>query len=311
MSDEGQTSFEIALVPEGIQTERWIPPVFERDVEGEIVSTVREGRHEYEIEKVGDVFELLRFWHFGVSRIADDFTLGDLFRIFRECKGFSRLGPMLACDVEAFLAESAKEGKRESDLDFLEVYNCTDLENYVEDEANPDAPFDVKAGEWHGGRMNGNWIGPYNFSRDFHGWGTHTPDENEGGGEPYKTGYGLSFTPPQDLLHTPLRYDPKLSFLGDWHRKVCIERQENPQPEFECEIGITFGELVHAIFWEIGWHGGPASRDEFGSQLQETVREARAQLAAEDAQKNSPPTPSESPSSSTQVSGPDQREKKQ
>ncbi|OGT27632.1 MAG: hypothetical protein A2Z17_03950 [Gammaproteobacteria bacterium RBG_16_66_13] len=30
---------------------------------------------------------------------------------------------------------------------------------------------------------------------------------------------------------------------------------------FQTELTITFGELLHAIFWEIGLHGSPVDRD--------------------------------------------------
>jgi hypothetical protein len=38
---------------------------------------------------------------------------------------------------------------------------------------------------------------------------------------------------------------------------------------FETEVTITFGEFVHAIFWELGFHGSPADRDEMRAQVLE------------------------------------------
>lgn len=34
---------------------------------------------------------------------------------------------------------------------------------------------------------------------------------------------------------------------------------------------ITFGEFLHAVFWDVGFHGSPSDRDEVRQSLRERV----------------------------------------
>ena len=92
-----------------------------------------------------DVFELLGAWHCNLEEIDPDYTLGDLFSLLRGVEGIAGLEAMLACDVEAFLAEAEAAPEREDDggMRFVEVYNTAELTRYVEDPENPDEPLRV------------------------------------------------------------------------------------------------------------------------------------------------------------------------
>ena len=94
------------------------------------------------------------------------------------------------------------------------------------------------------------------ITRDFSGWGLHR-DDGGGGGAPRERhcAFALDFTPVAAIRALPLRYDPKIRF----------ERRPAGAPaivEYETEIGITFGEFLHAIFWELGFFGSPEARNE-------------------------------------------------
>src|SRR3989304_5837644 len=59
--------------------------------------------------------------------------------------------------------------------------------------------------------------------------------------------YALDFTPVSALLLLPLRYDPRGQFWSGFTGGAG-------EVLFQTELTITFGELLHAIFWEIGFH---------------------------------------------------------
>jgi hypothetical protein len=265
-----------------------------------------------------DVFELLRYWHFTLDGIDDDYTLGDLITLLRGVDGIERLSGLLACDVAAFLAEADKPPTPDRDdrMRFVQVHNVASLTKYQEDPDHPDEPLewmDEAAAEeqdrldagvasltgerppWklvdatgddpitgeprlrrlRAPRLHGRWIGPYHISRDFGGWGRWSEpyggffaEHPEIDPASYEGGYALDFTPLQDLLHYPLRYDPTVEFWSDYPTGTG-------EKLLATTLTITFGELVHAIFWEIGFHGTPDARDEAGEMVRERMDDVK------------------------------------
>jgi hypothetical protein len=122
------------------------------------------------------------------------------------------------------------------------------------------------------GAMFGTWVGPYHLTRDFSGWGKWGEPypgaiEKEGWDPEHRGGISVTGTKLCDLLVYELKYEPKIDFWsGGTH--------DNPLGTqlFECELGITFGEFVHAILWEIGFYGEPQSRDEHMEEINERSR---------------------------------------
>jgi hypothetical protein len=269
-----------------------------------------------------NVFELLRVWHCTLEEIDPDYTLGDLCALLRGVEGIECLSPMLACDVAAFLAEAEKAPSGDDhDLRYLEVYNTAELTRYVEDPDNPDEPsrvVDEEEAEEHdavadavaeltgepkplrivdvigddpvtgkprrrriiAGTQNGKWVGPYHLDRGFHGWGRwHEPypgffaENQEIDPGAYEGGIAIDFCPVNELVHLPLRYNPAVTFEG--------RRQEEGGGCAEG-IGITFGELVHAVFWELGFMGSPETRDENRALLDERLADLKEMLAEEE-----------------------------
>jgi len=218
-------------------------------------------------------------------------------------------------------AEKAPEREDDDGLRYLEVYNTADRTRYEEDPDNPDEPLrfvDDEEAEEHdavadavaeltGGRrplrivdatgddpitgkprrqriipgsLNGAWVGPYHLARGFHGWGrweepfpgffAANPEIDP---ETYEGGIAIEFSPVNELAHLPLRYNPSITFRGG--------RQEE-EVLFQDGIGITFGELVHAVFWELGFMGSPEARDENRAVLDERMRDLKEMLAEEE-----------------------------
>ena len=269
-----------------------------------------------------NVFELLRVWHCTVMEIDPDYTLGDLCALLRGVEGIECLSPMLACDVAAFLAEAEKPPSGDDDdLRYLEVYNTAELTRYVEDPDNPDEPsrfVDEEEAEEHeavadavaeltgepkplrivdvigddpvtgktrrrriiAGTQNGKWVGPYHLDRGFHGWGRwHEPHPGFFAENPeidpgtYEGGIAIDFSPVNELAHLPLRYNPAIAFP---------DGRSDGKALLEDGITITFGELVHAVFWELGFMGTPEDRDENRAILDERLGELKEMLADEE-----------------------------
>jgi|GEM_PF-3187712 len=270
-----------------------------------------------------DVFELLGVWHCNLEEIDPDYTLGDLFSLLRGVEGIAGLEPMLACDVDAFLAEAEAEPEREDDggMRFVEVYNTAELTRYVEDPENPDEPprfvddeeaeaHDAMADALHDligqekpprivdatgddpltgklrrrrvlpGTQNGRWVGPYHLDRGFRGWGRwEEPHPGFFAAHPeidpatYEGGFALELSPVNELAHLPLRYNAAIVFRdGLYGGNVVLEDR----------ITITFGELVHAIFWELGFMGSPEVRDANRAVLDERIGELKEMLGEEE-----------------------------
>lgn len=282
---------------------------------------VRERGREAETFVPADVFALLGVWHDTVEEIDPEYTLGDLFALLRGAEGIEALSPMLSCDVAAFLAEAERApGEIDESIRYLEVYNEVDLTEYQEDPDHPDEPtryvdddeaadYNARADALHDliggekperfvdassddpitgklrlrrvlpGTRNGRWVGPYRIERLLHARGRGEEsrpswsDEHSDFDPTYEDAFGVDFTPVNQLVHLPVRYDPAVTFPD--------RRRGSGEVRLEDRITITFGELVHAIFWELGFLGSPVARDERGAMLHERVSELKEMLGLE------------------------------
>ena len=128
------------------------------------------------------------------------------------------------------------------------------------------------------GTYHGSWVGPYRLVRVCRGWGRWDesdpdfPGVVQVGPGAKEGAFGLELTPVNALLHFPLRYRAAVAFPDG--------RPGRDSVLLEDRITITFGELVHAVFRELGFLGSPATRDEHRealhrrmSALEEALRE--------------------------------------
>ena len=214
----------------------------------------RDGETVVSVHRPSTVPELLRFWHYDLEAIDEDVTLGDLLSLLREVEGVGDLSAMLSCAVEEFLDEAALpavEGRTE-DIEFLEVYNTAWLDGY-----------DPEGRSRYGSR--GRFVPPYRITRDFHGWGRWPDDTGDGAdGAMLAGGLAIEFTPVNELVHLPLRYNAKVVFSTDAHGGDVL---------LDTELTVDFGEFVHAILWEIGFFGSPGDRNEQRGALDGAVED--------------------------------------
>ncbi|SOD02537.1 hypothetical protein SAMN05216486_10416 [bacterium JGI 053] len=224
-------------------------------------------------------------------------------------------------------AETAPEKEGADGIRFVEVYNTADSTKYEEDPENPDEPLrfvDEDEAEEHDavadalheligatkplklvdatgddpitgqprrrriipGTQNGTWVGPYRLDRAFHGWGrweephpgffAANPEIDP---EAYEGGFGLELSPVNELAHLPLRYNPAITIRAGRHEETVV---------LEDRITITFGELVHAVFWELGFMGSPEGRDANLAMLDERVAELKEMLKQADESEDEP-----------------------
>jgi len=245
-------------------------------------------------------FDLLRHWHDSLEEIEPGYTFGDLAEMLRGLEDVEVLDPFFQCDVRALLDDPTppRQGG-DPPLDHVYVRNTVDPEGYVPDPLHPDEPLesmdenvavehdrvDAAIAELTGepverkvidatsddpitgeprllrlrGRGYGMFTAPYVITREFCGRGLSSADD--GTLEP-QTAFALDFTPVAELLSLPLRYDPTIRFES---RSL----QGTLTVEYETKIGITFGEFLHAIFWDLGFYGSPDDRNEAWREVRE------------------------------------------
>jgi hypothetical protein len=207
------------------------------------------GERELQVVRPASVPDLLRFWSFQLEGVDEDVTLGDLLDLLREVEDIDSLSGFFACDIEEFLDEAALPSvKPLEDVRYLEVYNMADLDGYVPGKR----------------RKGGRFTPPYFISRGFHGWGSWSTEHAPEGAQT-EGGLAIEFCPLNDLVHVPLRYNPRIEF-----------RDDNHDVAFETEITITFGEFVFAVLWEIGFLGSPGDRNEQRGEIEARVAEIEA-----------------------------------
>lgn len=173
-------------------------------------------------------------YFFHSIEIDPRFTIGDLFRLL-DRDGVELLEAVIGESVAPLLDEAREPATGGGDLrvDYLRVYNT-----YEEGEIFREF------GGW------GPWDEPYDGA-----WATDPDTPREGG-------ISVSLTPANQLLEIPLRYDPVLVF-----------RDAKGTEEYRTRIGITFIELIRAVFYDLTFYGPPAERDEVCADLRQRVEE--------------------------------------
>ncbi len=112
---------------------------------------------------------------------------------------------------------------------------------------------------------------------DFHGVGfVLREDVVREGRVDYRAGerikWGVSFSSPLEMLHLPVRLNPEVILCEDNADSVNhgkeIGRMLNP--------GVTLGQVIQGVLWELSFHGSPASRDEESAMLKSLTDEVRS-----------------------------------
>lgn len=199
-----------------------------------------------------------------VTKVDDDFTLYDLFRIVYHANLmipgiFSTMGML---EFKAFWEQIQLDRDTEdiNDVEYLELYwhinydirttkktgkptdqqvtNCSILpennENYWDDTKVADLS----------NLMGFHGVGPGCPSKDldFHECGDDCPTDS---------GYAIEFTPVNNLAHLPIRVSPKVQFFPPY-----VESDRDfKRTGFELTIDPTLWCFITSIFWELTFAG--------------------------------------------------------
>jgi hypothetical protein len=84
---------------------------------------------------------LLSMWHSQLDGLDADYTFGDLIALLRRIDDIAAVAPLLRCDVRAFLedAESPRGSEHRDPMQYLQVCNAADPQQYCPDPSEPDA----------------------------------------------------------------------------------------------------------------------------------------------------------------------------
>lgn len=237
--------------------------------------------------QVSDAGDLLHLWHWRVEAIDPHFTLDDLARLVRGADGFEVLSVLLNTPLQEVLEHAGGEGPRPDwPLRYLEVCNVALPTRYHPDPQRPDVAFQMIAddgtvvghevqavpcagpleiligvsdpdevtGSVEISRVvaperHGSWREPYHVARMLRGRG-EGPHGSGRVSEMEEARYDLFFATLPEIAHLPLRYNADVAFDGGGEEGAGATRQ----------VAITFGELLHAVFWGLGFNGSPENR---------------------------------------------------
>jgi len=209
------------------------------------------------LPKTEDVSACAHQFLFERVDVSPLFTLGDLF-------GLLSNDPVLVSiyrrDYSLELLEHALKGpvgqQTEADpeaLEFLELYQIVEAETAEQ-------------------RVSGT-----EFVR-LHGLSFEFKHDTDMGGyiqaKGTRLGYGVSLTDLRELLAVPLRVNLQVAVCeGDPY-----SRNFGQQLHVVTREPLMLGHLLHAVLWELSFHGSPEEGAEVAADLRETVAELKEQL---------------------------------
>lgn len=200
-----------------------------------------------------------------VTQVDRDFTLYDLFLIVHRADQmipgiFVTMG-MLEFNAFWDQIQLDRDLDDDNDVEYLELYwhpgydiRTTKKTGKPTDQgpiAGLSDLFDQKNNHWEDPK-----IADLPNLMSFHGVGTGCPaachDFHECGDDcPKDTGYGIEFTPINNLVHLPIRVSPKIDFFPPY---VESDREFH-RTEFQLTIEPTLWCFITSIFWELTFAG--------------------------------------------------------
>jgi len=189
--------------------------------------------------------------------IAEGFTLGDLCRLIDKFDemNIELFSDLIQCPLSVFFEECLRpeHGEQEpaSDLHYIRFYWECEYDQLSETEWPPATSLGLYV----------DGIGKI--------WEEYRPkDEAYEDGKAYSdyNRYGISLTPLYALRDLPLRVDPVMKVRQSLPPEGSEESLLIPAPE------VTLLQLIHALFWEVSFHGPPKKRDAFRAELERRVK---------------------------------------
>ena len=176
-------------------------------------------------------------FQWSVTKIDDDFTLYDVFKLISLAEkitpGISKIFGMEEFDT--FWTQINKDRDPNYDLkpEYLELYWSSEYD--VKDDLSSEDP---TKGELPG-LMGFHGIGPGCVCADF-----NKPEDCQC---PETRGYGIEFTPVNNLAHLPIRVSPNVNFSPPFIKNEKSFRRTG----FQLTIDPTLWCLITSIFWEL------------------------------------------------------------
>ena len=178
------------------------------------------------------------------AHIEEGATLESLVKVIYPYRGF--VGDLTHCDMDSFLNDKSTGFGGDDDLDYLEIYWGAELDKF------DDGP-------------------TFEFYTGFHGIGK--PDEQF-----QITNYGIEFCNWKSLYKYPLKMNKKVSiYFTDYTFKKTEPMPPIP-PEYFRVIGegikdFRLYDLIHGVFWELGFCGCAKKRDKQTKKLKTIAKD--------------------------------------
>ncbi len=224
-----------------------------------------------------------------IEKVADDFTLYDLFTLI--CRAETITPGICAAfgmpEFEAFWDQINldRDPDDEDDLKYLELYwymgydiRTTKIKSpkqqskiYKELGLPDDEDYwdDPKICEM-GNLMSFGGVGPGCPSKNY-----HKCDENC----PKEMGYGIEFSPLNNLKHLPIRVSPEVEFFPPYVESY----REFHRTGFKLTIQPTLWCFITSIFWELTFVGYTPERvADKAQELRDRVDEAKSLMKEDD-----------------------------
>jgi hypothetical protein len=102
--------------------------------------------------------------------------------------------------------------------------------------------------------------------------------------EHYKKGdritWGITFTPTNELINIPLKLNKDMPiYYMDYDSK---DLKEWDKTIYTCpDVTYTLGDILNGVVWELSFHGGPDSRDDFKDKLDKQVETIKKEYEEE------------------------------
>ena len=92
--------------------------------------------------------------------------------------------------------------------------------------------------------------------------------------------YSISYTPVQELAHLPVRLNPALQINQGRKRrdKQAGDTIFTEEPIWTGTAYFTLLEILHAIYYDISFVGGPADQAIFTESIRQSMNEIKSKL---------------------------------
>lgn len=202
-----------------------------------------------------------------VTKIDDDFTLYDLFRLIYHA---DQITPGIAVtfgmrNFELFWNQinADREPDDKNDVTYLELYWAPEYK--LKDEVNEEDPSSCEMSNL----MSLHGMGPGCPSEEYHECDESCPKEH---------GYGIEFSPLNNLAHLPIHVSPSVEFYPPF-----VQNQSDfHKTEFQLTINPTLWCFITSVLWELTFvDSTPDKIADSAKQLFDQIGEIRKQLTDE------------------------------